>query len=294
MPRGGTLRSISSKAPLPMVYRSRSTEPHAAAQPPLKEIRAVARAIDVMDALCRAGACSLADLHRETSLSKSTLRRILLTLERGRFVRCSLADGRFRANVHVPTLEAAEESPVIARVLDAARPVLEEMATKVVWPTDLTARDGLHLRIVESNRSIIPLLVNRNEIGDRVDIANTAVGRAYIAFCGEKERADLLAGIGAAQGVRSVREIERVLPAIRARGYAERGAMHTGNTDRFPARNDRLSAVAMPIIHKRRVVCCMNLLWPRDITETLGGAPAMAKVLEAYVRKIERNLVDSR
>lgn len=258
--------------------------------PPLKEIRAIARAIDVMNALCRNGACSLSDLARETALSKSTLRRILLTLERGRFVRCSLADGRYRANVHLPTQSAAQESPLVARVVEAARPVLEEMAREVVWPSDLTVRDGLALRIVESNRSIIPLLVNRNEIGDRVDIASTAAGRAYLAFCPDKERTELLIQIGRAQGGRVVREIERLLPVIRDCGWAERGAAHTGNTERFPGRHDRLSAVAMAITHKRSVVCCLNLLWPRGITDKLGGAPKMAAILERNVRKIERQL----
>lgn len=274
-----------------MSQRAPANLRRAAAPPPVKEIRAIARAIEVMNALCRAGACSLADLNRATGLSKSTLRRILLTLENGGFVRCTLADGRYRANVHVPSLEATDVSPALARVLEAARPVLEELATEVVWPSDLTVRDGIGLRIVESNRRIIPLRVNRNEIGDRVDIISTAAGRAYLAFCSENERAELLAEISAAAGARAVRELESVLRSVRARGWAERGSAHTGNTERHPHRNDKLSAVAMPILYRRRVVCCMNLLWPRGITDKLGGTTAMADLLATYVRKIERNLL---
>ena len=63
----------------------------------VKEIRALRRAIDVIEALCRAECLSLAELTRETALAKSTLRRILFTLENGGLVRCSLADGLYRA-----------------------------------------------------------------------------------------------------------------------------------------------------------------------------------------------------
>lgn len=256
----------------------------------LKEIRAVARAIEVLEALSRSGACSLAELNRTTGIAKSTIRRLLLTLERGRFVRCSLADGLYRANVLVPSQEELQQTPLIARLVEAARPVMEEMATTVVWPSDLVVRDGLQLRIVESNRSIVALSVNRNEIGDRVDIVSTAAGRAYLAFCPDAERLELLEAIAGTSGRRTSRDIERVIAETRARGWAERGPMHTGNTERFPDRHDKLSAVAMPIMHRRRVYGCINLLWPRSITERIGGLPQMARVLGRQVSRIESNL----
>lgn len=257
---------------------------------PVKEVRAIQRAIAVIDALCRAGASTLSELSRATGLSKSTLRRILLTLENGHMVRCSLADRRYRANVHLPAYEQTIFNPRIARLTEAARPVLEDMARDVVWPSDLTIRDGLYLRVIETTRSISALSVNRNEIGDRVDIVSTAAGRAYLAFCPKAERDTLLAQIETQFGARAVRELVVALDVARAQGFAERGSLHTGNTERFPRRNDKLSAVAMPIMQRGRVAGSMNLLWPRGITETLGGAKAMAATLAQYIRRIEENL----
>ncbi|MGE3246576.1 MAG: helix-turn-helix domain-containing protein [Beijerinckiaceae bacterium] len=257
---------------------------------PLKAIRAITRAIAVIDALCRSGACSLAELSRSTGIAKSTLRRILLTLEKGRIVRCSLGDRRYRSNVHLPAYGWSVENPSIGLIADAARPALEEMASRIVWPSDITVRDGLHMRIIETNRSLTQLSVNRNDIGDRVELAATAVGRAYAAFCPQKERDEILTAVEMQYGAQSVRELHGVLETARAQGYAERGPMHTGNTERFPRLNDRLSAVAMPIMHRKRVTCCINLLWPQGVTEMLGGAPAMAKILAGYVREIEKNL----
>ena len=118
--------------------------------PGVKEIRALTRGVAVLNALCRAGACSLADLSRETCLPKSTLRRILTTFEQANFVRCSLADGLYRANVHAPAYQETAHNPFIGQIVAAATPVLEELATKVLWPSDVLIRDGRHMRSYRS------------------------------------------------------------------------------------------------------------------------------------------------
>ena len=91
----------------------------------VKEIRALTRGVKVVETLCRLGACGLAELHRETGLPKSTLRRILFTLEQATFLRCSLGDGLYRANIQIPAfLSDADASPLIGRIVAAAKPVL--------------------------------------------------------------------------------------------------------------------------------------------------------------------------
>ena len=112
--------------------------------PAVKEIRVLARGVKVLETLCRLGACSLAELHRETALPKSTLRRILFTFERANFLRCSLGDGHYRANIQVPAFfSPADASPFIGRIAASAKPVLAELSAKASWPTDLMVRDGL-------------------------------------------------------------------------------------------------------------------------------------------------------
>lgn len=259
-------------------------------QPTVKEIRALKRGIEVMDELCRIGASTLAELNRITGLSKSTLRRILLTLENGNMVRRGLDDGRYRANVHLPSYTHSSPNPSVARLLQAANPVLEETSNKIIWPSDITMRDGLYMKIVESNRSKTPLHINRQEIGDRVEMISTAAGRAYIAFCPATEQTRLLGELKGFYSDRIVEAVEKELPVIKIRGYAIRGPEHTGNTVRNPTLVDKLSSLSMPVMSDNVVACCVNLFWPHSVTEELGGISLMADFLSEISRKIEIRL----
>lgn len=85
----------------------------------VKEIRALNRGVKVVETLCRRGTCSLAELHHGTGLPKSTLRRILATFKHANFLRCSLADGFYRANIHVPSDVDTATNPSIGRIVAA-------------------------------------------------------------------------------------------------------------------------------------------------------------------------------
>jgi IclR family transcriptional regulator, mhp operon transcriptional activator len=157
-----------------------------------KEIRALVRGAQVIETLCRVGAGSLADLHRATKLPKATLRRILITYQRMNFIRCSLGDGLYRPNIHIPAYTHTAANPFVGRVVSAAAPVMRELAADVGWPSDLLVREGTRLRIVETNRSLIPIQISPLEIGDHVEMPSSAVGRAYLAFCPKSEREEIL------------------------------------------------------------------------------------------------------
>jgi IclR family mhp operon transcriptional activator len=257
--------------------------------PAVKEIRALSRGVKVVETLCKFGACSLADLNRETGLPKSTLRRILLTFQQANFLRCSLADGLYRSNIHVPSYADTAANPSIGRVVAAALPVLKELARKVVWPSDLMVRDGLQLRIVDTNRALTPLFIGRSEIGDHVDILNTAVGRAYLAFCPRTERDEIIRQIRNTRRTQELTNLPRILNETRERGYAERDSKFTGSTDRYPFLADRLYAIAVPILAQGQVLGCINLLWPRNAMASIGDKDAMVKMLQRSVAVIAHN-----
>jgi IclR family transcriptional regulator, mhp operon transcriptional activator len=255
----------------------------------VKEIRVLARGVKVLETLCRLGACSLADLHRETALPKSTLRRILLTFERASFLRCSLGDGLYRANIQVPAFfSQAEASPFVGRIVAAAQPVLAELSARASWPTDLMVRDGLQLRIVETNRALSPFPVNQLEIGDNVDMLSSAVGRAYLAFCPPAEYAEII-GQMQLRGAPAPATLPHVLNETRERGYAVRAPNCMGGTERYPALIDNLQAVAVPVLLNGQVLCCINLLWRPSAVPDAGPMLRMARILRQCAAKIARN-----
>jgi IclR family mhp operon transcriptional activator len=258
--------------------------------PAVKEIRVLARGVKVLETLCRLGACSLADLHRETALPKSTLRRILFTFEQSNFLRCSLADGLYRANIQVPAFfSPADTSPFIGRLVAAAQPVLAELSAKVSWPTDLWVRDGLQLRIVETNRALSPFPVNPLEIGDNVDMLSSAVGRAYLAFCPGAEHAEITGQMRQRYGAPALAALPRILNETRERGYAVRAPNCMGGTKRYPALIDNFHAVAVPVLLDGKVLCCINLLWRPSAISGAGHDLRTARTLRRCAAKIARD-----
>ena len=260
----------------------------------VKEIRSVSRAVSVIDALCRLDGCGLADLHHATGLPKSTLRRILKTFECGGFVRCSLADGLYRANIGVPTYAETVDNPLIGQVVAAATPILEELSRKVPWPSDVLVRRGMRMKVVESNRSMTPLMVNQLEIGDQVDMLQSAVGRAYLAFCSEAERKEILSETCSTLSADQLMHIDSVLAVTRQRGYAERDTASTGGTNRFPLLADKLFAVAVPAVTRDHVICCINLLRPASAKVSADEARSLVSLLKSCASRIVNNYTAGR
>ena len=127
------------------------------------------------------------ELSRRTGLPKPTITRLTYTL-------CKLgylsqdSTGRYRLDPHVLTLGF----PVLARlnVREIARPMMQALAENSNVTVSLGMRDGLHMVFVQRIRSDSPVLL-RQDIGTRVPIAKTALGRAYLAGLATKERASL-------------------------------------------------------------------------------------------------------
>lgn len=255
----------------------------------VKEIRSISRAVSVIDTLCRLNGCGLAELHRATGLPKSTLRRILKTFERSGFVRCSLADGLYRANISMPGYADTANNPFIGQVVAAATPILQDLSNEVPWPSDLLVRRGVRMEIVETTRSMTPLMVNRLEIGDQVDILESAVGRAYLAFCSDVERKEILSETCKAVSAQQMRKIEDVLNVTRRRGYAERDTVSTGGTSQFPWLSDKLFAVAVPAVVRGKVICCINLLRPISAEMSVSEAHSLVVRLKSCARRIVEN-----
>jgi DNA-binding IclR family transcriptional regulator len=86
-----------------------------------KTIRALERGLQVLDALRANPISPLQDLHRATRIPKSTLLRILHTLDRAGLVSRRLADGHYRLSASAGVVRKRDRHD---RVAEAAAPVL--------------------------------------------------------------------------------------------------------------------------------------------------------------------------
>lgn len=257
----------------------------------LKDVRALRRGLAVLEALTRGGPASLSGVARDTGLPKSTARRILATLEDTGFIRKTLGDGLYRSNLAEAGGDAGRSHrQASAPIAAAAKPVLEALSREVVWPSDLFVRDGTALQIVETTRTLSPLLVNRQQIGDRVDMLTTAVGRAYLAWCPQSERTEILETLTRQRNRPAMDGLAETLEEVRANGFAVRDPRCTGASALNPFLIDRLYAVAVPVMAGERVACCLNLLWPISAAASVGDERKMAALLREKAAEISANL----
>jgi len=235
----------------------------------LKVIRVLQRAAEVLRALERRPGSVLAELHADTGMPKPTLLRILATLEGEQMVRRAMADGGYHSRVSF--LSPARADQKLLDLADAAAPHLIALRRNAVWPSDIGVRRGYHMRLLESSRRVSSLAMHRDGVGFRIDMAVSAVGRAYLAFCPETERARLIAHMRAhpsrypgCAGLDDAR-MKRVIAETRARGFAVRDTAFGGLGWLADEDDDKLAAIAVPVMAGTGVLACINLVWPRRL-----------------------------
>ncbi len=184
---------------------NRPTIPQAAADP-LKdrdgsgdEVTALARGLTVLRSIAAADApLSNRELTELTGIPKPTVSRITATLVGAGFLFRLPDSERF-----VLTSSVLELSNGFLRNFDIrarARPFLIELAERTALSVHLAVRDRLDMVVIDAIRPRSAVLVSRLEIGSRMNLSRTAVGRAYLAALAEPEREKLLIGLQAAEG----------------------------------------------------------------------------------------------
>ncbi len=232
-------------------------------------IRVVERAVAVIRALDGTAGLSLAELKACTGLPKATLSRLLATLEAQAVVWRALGDGRYRNRVSFRPITPAQH--LHSRLAEAAAPHLEALQRKVVWPSDLTVRHRYWMELVETSRARSGLALNRDRLGHRIDMLLSAVGRAYLAFCPDEEREEILGRLRAHPEDRvnpgrfNLSAVRRTLAETRKRSYGTRDPSFGGSAKSIREVDDKLAAIAVPITSARRVLGCINIVWPRRL-----------------------------
>ncbi len=163
------------------------------------EIIALSRGLTLLRRVASADApISNRELAELTGIPKPTVSRITATLVSAGFLFQLPDSERF-----VLTASVLELSNGFLRNFDIrarARPFLIELAERTSLSVHLGARDRLDMVVIDAIRPRSAILVSRLEVGSRMDLTRTAVGRAYLAVLGERERASLMAGLEAACG----------------------------------------------------------------------------------------------
>ncbi|MCG8598208.1 MAG: IclR family transcriptional regulator [Kiloniellales bacterium] len=151
-----------------------------------KFITALARGFEVLRAFKPgSGALGNQELSRITHIPKATVSRLTHTLSELGYLRHLKAEGKYEPTESILALGYAVLSNMLVRQI--AHGPMQELAMQHQVSVGLASRDRLSMIFVDvcNSRSLGTL---RLEIGSRVPMPNTAVGRAFLAGVQEQER----------------------------------------------------------------------------------------------------------
>lgn len=257
----------------------------------VKSIHALRRGLDVLFAIESTSAATLAELHRQTSIPKATLLRILKTLQQAGYVGYNEAEARY-----MPAPAMGESGPGTerrARLAAIAAPARQLLQRRVPWPCDLAVRDGRAMLIIDTHRPINGLAVNYRVLGFRPPMLVSSLGRCYLAFCGDDERREILAQLArspyatdrVAQRPETVR---RLVAHARALGYATRDPSHTPLDS-----PDRFGAISVPVFEAGRLIGSLSCSWMPAVASERDIVAAHLAALQDTARAIEDRLRQS-
>jgi DNA-binding IclR family transcriptional regulator len=162
------------------------------------EVSALARGLALLRALADAdGPLSNRDLAERAGIPKATVSRLTATLQSSGFLRV-MADERFALGPATLHLGYAYLRGFDFR--QQARLQLAELAEAAGANVNLGVREGLDMLLIDTLRPRTALILSRMDVGSRMAIATSAIGRAYLACLADEERAALVADIRLASG----------------------------------------------------------------------------------------------
>ena len=215
-------------------------------------VNSVVRALNLLRSLNDSPVSTIDKLHVQTKIPKSTIVRLLQTLEAQGLVRHAPQHGAYCLTAEVNKLSSGYHGA--PRLIEASASQLDDMTRQVKWPMAIAVPASDAVSICYSTIPLSPLSLHHSSIGMRLSLVSRALGRAYLAFCDADER-DALINI-----VKKSNDSED-LPA---RDDAAMAAMlqkvrEQGLATRDPHVRTVSNTLAVPILEGSRVVASVGL-----------------------------------
>lgn len=251
-----------------------------------KTVQGLTRGLGLLHLLNRSnGRAKIRDLAQWSGIHRTTVKRILETLVGEGYVTRSPSDDSYQLTIKVRQLsEGFEDAQWISQL---AAPLLGELMQQVIWPTDICTLDGDAMVIRETTHRFSKLSFHRDMVGRRLPLLMTATGRAYISFCPEEERQELLTllrELDDKQGecARDDDYVRRVIRETRTAGY--------GSNFRDWGEEGKIAAIARPIMQNNNVVGCLNLVYIADAMSPEKAANKFLDKMNNIISEIEDKL----
>jgi len=255
-----------------------------------KPIRAIARGLEVIDALNAQHSTPMRVLSERTGMPRATLLRILKTLDSAGWVYRYRGKGDYRLTSKVCQL--GEHLLTMDRLAETAAPFLDRLHDDFPCTADIAVCAGLEMRILDSTRRDLPRRRKTNPGSVNAPVYCSALGQAYLAFCPPREKLAILeklrAGVNACEMVDlDVRRLEALLAGVRSRGYA---VIAPGQCEYHRSCGGDQHAIAVPVRPNGQVRASLGLSWVDDRDTSRRGPLEAVPTLVAAAQSIAEEL----
>lgn len=241
-------------------------------------IRSIKRGLSVLQAINRSGSLRLMDISRATDLPYPTVCRIVETLvDAGMIVRDETAR-KYRPTALVQTLSVGyqEDHALVTR----ARPHIMALCKKLNWPITIATRVGNTMMIRDSTHRLTTLTFNNYAPGYTLPLLECSVGKAYIAYCDEEERNNIISSINKLnteedKRAHSILEDGFLVKQILDQGYAK----HEYN--QYTENPGKTSSLGVPIFVDGKLSGAMALIF-------FSSAMSISNAARDYIEEMKR------
>jgi IclR family mhp operon transcriptional activator len=221
-------------------------------------------------------AWTLAELVRELQLPKTSVFRMLRTLEEEGFVQSPPGThGLYRICSSVQDLASGVTSESV--LADIAAPIVIAGTRRLRWPLSVAVLDDCHMRVIFCGMPYSRLATRTTTVNRRYWVFTSALGRAYFASCHPVERQVITE-----RAIEFLNEHGLNWPYTAAKLAAEmKATRHAGYSVRWGGPTDATSAMGVPIgAHGDVIGSLVCSTYPKSLNErrVLELKPDLQKV----------------
>jgi IclR family mhp operon transcriptional activator len=219
-----------------------------------RRIRSLARGIEVLRYLNKVKGAHPVAIAKEVGLPRPTVHRILESLEELELVYQGLSSGEFRLTPGVRRLAGGGDS--FDKLRSAAWPVMRDLTSEVVWPSDLAVFHNDEMQIVESTCRLSSIASDIGVVGHTRSMLLSALGLAYLSHCGEEQRDAVITDLRlqATRNALPVDDFEQIDRMV-----------ESGYRDGFSLAPDLpesgCASIAVPVRVNGAAIASMNIVW---------------------------------
>jgi len=250
-----------------------------------KDVRALARGIDIMEALADLGWVKPGMLSSYVGLDRSSVYRLISTLSNKGYVMRRQEDGAVALTSRANRLaDGVRDDEMLSQRI---APYIRELTQEVLWPSDFANLSSGRVTIQVSTHSDSPMSIHRGLVGWQPPLLHSALGRAFLSALPPAALETTLSTVQRLDGpdagdVKNRVAVDEIVRKVLETGYAS----SVGLTE------DNISAIALPVRIGSKVAGALNIAFFRSAMSPETAADRHLEALRRCVGRIETALSD--